>query len=162
MDSPGDNSAGFWRKLLRIIRNVLILVLILAPCLYSITLKIRLDQAGESIDSLRFALASGMQVIDSLKTLQDNDILTRDRLDDMVDRKLGDRATEVMFMIDTTIDASIARKVIEEKMDLESWVDSLRAPYPEGVSAHVKLRYLESLSMRMERIRHHYNERFGE
>lgn len=162
MGNDGDKGTSFWKRLLRTLRNLTIAALIIAPCLYAVKIRLKLSDIDNSVDSLRSALAASYQIIDSLKAIQDDEILTRDRLDDMVDRKLGDRSTEAMFTMDTTIDASIARRAIQASMDLDSWVDSLRAPYPEGVSAHVKLRYLQSKAQRLERLQHHYTERFGE
>ncbi len=162
MGKDGDTGSSFWKRLLRTLRNLIIAALIIVPCLYSVKIRLKLNDMDNSVDSLRSALAASYQIIDSLKTIQDDEILTRDRLDDMIDRKLGDRSTEAMFTIDTTIDASIATKAIQASMDLDNWVDSLRSPYPEGVSAHVKLHYLQSKAQRLERLQHHYSERFGE
>ena len=139
MGKDGDTGTSFWKRLLRTIRNLIIAALIIVPCLYSVKIRLKLNDMDNSVDSLRSALAASY-----------------------LDRQLGDRSTEAMFTIDTTIDASIARKAIQASMDLDNWVDSLRAPYPEGVSAHVKLHYLQSKAQRLERLQHHYSERFGE
>ena len=109
MGKDGDTGTSFWKRLLRTIRNLIIAALIIVPCLYSVKIRLKLNDMNNSVDSLRSALAASYQIIDSLKTIQDDEILTRDRLDDMVDRQLGDRSTEAMFTIDTTIDASNAR-----------------------------------------------------
>ena len=161
MGSDGGTGNSFWKRLLRTLKNLVIAALIIIPCLFAVKIRLRLDDINKSVDSLRSALNASYRTIDSLKTIQDEELLTRDCLDDLVDRKLGDRATEAMFTMDTTVDASIAREAIQASMDLDNWVDSLRAPYPEGVSAQVKLRYLQSRANRLERLQHHYSERFG-
>ena len=162
MGQDGETGTSFWKRLLRTLRNLIIAALIIIPGLYSIKIRLRLSEVDNTVDSLRSALSDSYQIIDSLKTIQDDEIMTRDRLDDIVDKKLGDMSTEAMFTIDTTVDASIAMMAIQASMDLDNWVDSLRAPYPESVSDHVNLRYLQSRSQRLERLQHHYSERFGE
>jgi len=154
--------SGFFKKLGRAIRNILIIGSIIALSLYSIKLRIQLKDSGSTIDSLRNELSSSYLKIDSLKTLQDKEVLMRDSLEDLIDRRLGDRASEIMITIDTTLDASVAMRAIEERMRMDEWVDSISAPYPEGVAAHVKLHYLKSRSVRLERLNQLYSTKFGE
>ena len=85
MGKDGDTGTSFWKRLLRTIRNLIIAALIIVPCLYSVKIRLKLNDLDNSADSLRSALAASYRIIDSLKTIQDDEILTRDRLDDMID-----------------------------------------------------------------------------
>ena len=153
---------GVFKRLWHIIRNMLILAMILAPCGYAVKLHLKLLSAQETADSLRTALSDSRALLDSLKVMQDNEILLRDSLDDLVEKKLDEGASQAMIVIDTTLDWLTARKAIEEKIDLGGWLDTLCASYPEGVAAHVKLHYIESRAIRLERLNHHYLNKFPE
>ena len=162
--TAGDSAKrpGFFKRLWRAMRSMLILAMILAPCGYAVKLHLKLLDAQETADSLRTALSESSALLDSLKVMQDKEILLRDSLDDLVEKKLDEGASEAMIVIDTTMDWLTARKAIEEKIDLSGWLDTLCAAYPEGVAAHVKLRYLESRAIRLERLNHHYLNKFPE
>ena len=153
---------GFFRNMLRLFRNLLVLAMILVPCGYAVKLQLRLSDSLDTVDSLRTALNESRAMLDSLKVMKDNEILMRDSLDDLVDRKLDEAASVATIMIDTTLDWLVARKAIEDKLALNDWIDTLCASYPEGVAAHVKLHYLQSRAIRMERLNHHYSTRFPE
>jgi len=152
---------GFFRKLMRYLRNLLILGLILVPIGYSAKLQMKLRDERAVSDSLRHVLGSSSYKIDSLKLIQDREALQRDSLDEIVDRMLGERSSLAMIAIDTTLDPETARRAIEESIGIKDWVDSLCAPFPEGVAAHVKLHYLEEHDIRLERLNHHLQERFN-
>ena len=84
---------GFFRKLMRTLRNLLILGLILVPIGYSAKLQMKLRDERAVSDSLRHVLGSSSYKIDSLKLIQDREALQRDSLDDIVDRMLGERSS---------------------------------------------------------------------
>ncbi len=155
------NKDGFFKKLWRFIRNIFILGLIIFLAGYSVKLRFQLRESNEAVDSLRAVIESNYVKLDSLILLQDQEAMLRDSLDDVVDRMLGDRATLAMITIDTTLDLSTAQKAIEESVDLQGWVDSLCAPFPEGVSAHVKLHFLKEQTTRLERLNYRLNNKFG-
>ncbi|MBQ8061787.1 MAG: hypothetical protein IJ205_07615 [Bacteroidales bacterium] len=156
------NKAGFFKRLVRSLRNILILAMILIPIGYSAKLQMKLRDERAVSDSLRMVIGSSSIKLDSLKFLQDSEALQRDSLDDIVDRMLGDRSSIAMIAIDTTLDVETARKAIEESVEIKAWVDSLCAPFPEGVSAHVKLHFLEEKAIRLERLSHHLHDKFPE
>ena len=156
------NKRGFFRKVWFVIKAQLILALILIPCGYAVKLHLKLLSVQATADSLQTALAESRALLDSLKIMQDQEILLRDSLDDLVDQKLDDGATRAMMVIDTTLDWLVARNAIDEQIELSGWLDTLCAGYPEGVAAHVKLHYLESRTIRLERLNHHYLNKFPE
>ena len=156
----GQEKASFFKKAGRLLRNILIAALIIVPCLYSVKVSLNLKKTEETMDSLRTALSVSYARLDSMKQVQDEEILFRDHLDDLVDRKLGDNASNAMIAIDTTLDPLTARKAIQDGLSLDSWVDSLTAGAPEGVAAHVKLHYLKAKAVRLERLDHHYSNKF--
>ena len=158
--SGEKNEYGIFHKAVRTLRAILILALIIVPCGYAAKLGQSLHRATERIDSLNLALECSKAMVDSMKIIQDNEILNRDSLEDMVDKKLEEESSEAMIVIDTTQDWMTARKAIEEKTNLDGWIDSLCAPYPEGVAAHVKLHYIESRAIRLERLNHRYESKF--
>lgn len=162
MTEDNDKKDGFFRKVARFIRNTVILALILVPCWYSVKLQIKLKDSRETADSLRLEIADSRALLDSMKLMQDNEALLRDSLDDQVDRKLDERVSAATFSIDTTTELLTARRAVEESLALDGWLDSLCAQYPEGVSAHVKLHYLDASKVREERLIHHLKTRFPE
>ncbi|MBP3270175.1 MAG: hypothetical protein J6L98_05795, partial [Bacteroidales bacterium] len=113
-----------------------------------------------TIDSLSNVIGGNLRAIDSLKTIQDNEIHMRDSLDDMVDRRLGDVASEATIVIDTTLDENVARMEVNRRLALEGWVDSITEPFPEGVSAHVRLRFIRSKAQRLERLEQIISNKF--
>lgn len=145
---------------MKIIRNILIAALIIAPCLISIKMGMRTRQYEVTIDSLSNVIAGNLRAIDSLKTIQDNEIHMRDSLDDMVDRRLGDVASEATIVIDTTLDENVARMEVNRRLALEGWVDSITEPFPDGVSAHVRLRFIHSKAQRLERLEQIISNKF--
>ena len=156
----GQEHVGFFKRLVRFLRNLLIFIMIIVPCLYAVKVRLNLRKTEVTVDSLRTALAASYARLDSMKRVQDDDMLTRDYLDDLVDRKLGENASNAMISIDTTLDEAIARRIIKESMSLDYWVDSLIANVPEGVAAHVKLHYIKSKAVRLERLDHHCSTKF--
>ena len=158
--NPGSN--GFFKRLWRVIRSLLVLAMIMAPCGYAVKLHLKLVDNEKTVDSLRTALRDREILLDSLKLMKDNEILLRDSLDDLVEKKLDEGASTAMIVIDTTLDWLTARKAIEDNIGLEGWLDTLCASYPEGVAAHVKLHYIESRAIRLERLNHHYLTKFPE
>ena len=160
MEEESGKKNGFWRRFLKVLGNILVASLIIVPCLFSLKLKFKLDESQATVDSLQYLLSANRRAIDSLKTIQDNEILMRDSLEDLVDRTLGERASIAMIAIDTTLDEDIARREVAEKLALESWVDSITEPFPEGVAAHVRLRFIRSKAQRMERLEHLISSKF--
>ena len=156
----GQEKEGFFRKVGRFLRNLLIITLIVVPCLFSVKEHLNLRKTEVTVDSLRSALAESYAKLDSMKRIQDDDMLTRDYLDDLVDRKLGENASNAMISLDTVLDAALARKIINESLSLDYWVDSLTTNVPEGVAAHVKLHYIKAKAVRRERLDHHYSTKF--
>ena len=157
---PGKDS--FFRRALRFIRNLLIFALIVFSCGYSVKLQIKLKEERELSDSLKLVLSEYVSRLDSIKLMQDNEMLLKDALDDMVDKKLDEGVTAATISMDTTVDFETAKNAIEKYIGLKDWVDSLCVAYPEGVAAHVKLHYLQSHATRLERLNHHLSTKFPE
>ena len=151
---------GFFKRMLRFLRNLLVFAMIVVSVGYSVKMHLKLREERAVSDSRRSALKSTGIKVDSLKLLQDNEALQRDSLDDIVDRMLGERSSQAMIAIDTTLDAGTARKAIEGSLGIRGWVDTLCAPYPEGVAAHVKLHFIEEQAIRLERLNHHFSTKF--
>lgn len=158
----GAKKDGFFRRVLRLIRNLLIFALIVFSCGYSVKLQFKLKEEREVTDSLKLVLSEYVSRLDSIKLMQDNEMLLKDALDDMVDKKLDEGVTAATISMDTTVDFETAKNAIEKYIGLKAWVDSLCTAYPEGVAAHVKLHYLQSHATRLERLNHHLSTRFPE
>ena len=153
---------GFFRRMLRFIRNLLIFALIVFSIGYSAKLQFKLKKEREVSDSLQFVLSEYVSRLDSMKLMQDNEMLLKDALDDMVDKKLDEGVSIATLVMDTTLDWETARNAIEKNIGIQSWVDSLCSSYPEGVAAHVKLHYLQSRATRQERLNYHLSTKFPE
>ena len=158
----GPRKDSFFRRALRFVRNLLIFALIVFSCGYSVKLQLKLKEEREVSDSLKLVISEFTSKLDSIKLMQDNEMLLKDALDDMVDKKLDEGVTAATISIDTTLDIETARDAIEKYIGLKEWVDSLCATYPEGVAAHVKLHYLQSHATRLERLNHHLSTKFPE
>ena len=117
---------------MKIIRNILIAALIIAPCLISIKMGMRTRQYEVTIDSLSNVIAGNLR----------------------------DVASEATIVIDTTLDENVARMEVNRRLALEGWVDSITEPFPDGVSAHVKLRFIRSKAQRLERLEQIISNKF--
>ena len=91
-------------------RGLLLAALILTPSYFAIRQRIDMGKTDKTIDSLRNALSESYARLDSLKLLADNELLVRDSLNDLIDRKLDDGVTRASFIIDTTRDWMIAQQ----------------------------------------------------
>ena len=158
----GQKKDSFFRRMLRFFRNLLIFTLIVFSCGYSVKLQYKLKEEREVTDSLKLVLSEYVSRLDSIKLMQDNEMLVKDALDDVVDKKLDEGVSAATISMDTTVDYETAKNAIDKYIGLEAWVDSLCASYPEGVAAHVKLHYLQSRATRLERLNHHLSTRFPE
>ncbi len=153
---------GFFRRLGRFLRNLLITALIIVPIGYSAKLQLKLQKEYRVTDSLRTALEYSRILLDSLKIMQDKEAMLMDSLDDMVDKKLDELATLAMMTMDTTLDWHVARQAIDDRLGHGGWVDTLCASYPESVAAHVKLHYIESRATRIERLNLRLSNKFND
>ena len=158
----GPKKDSFFRRMLRFIRNLLIFALIVFSLGYSAKLQLKLKKDREVSDSLQLVLTEYVSRLDSMKLMQDNEMLLKDALDDLVDKRLDEGVTAATITMDTTLDWETAKNAIEKNIGLQAWVDSLCASYPEGVGAHVKLHYLQSHATRLERLNHYLSTKFPE
>ena len=151
---------GFFKRLWRFIRNTMILAMILVPCGYAAKLQLKLRDVYDTTDSLKNALSESYARLDSLKLIQDNELLFKDSLDDLVEKKLDEGVTNAMISIDTTLDWQTARRAIDENINLSNWIDTLCIKYPDGVTSHVKLHYIKEHDQRLERLNHYLSTKF--
>ena len=149
------NSWGFFRSLL-------LAALILTPSYFAIRQRIDMGKTDKRIDSLRNALAESHAMLDSLKLLADNELLVRDSLNDLIDRKLDDGVTKASFIIDTTRDWMIAQQAITNNIQLKYWVDSLCRSFPESLAAMVKYHYEESYAEHLDKLNRAYSAKWGD
>ena len=103
----------------------MILAMILVPCGYAAKLQLKLRDVYDTTDSLKNALSESYARLDSLKLIQDNELLFKDSLDDLVEKKLDEGVTNAMISIDTTLDWQTARRAIDENINLSNWIDTL-------------------------------------
>ena len=153
-----DKGHGTWK----FFRGLLIAALILAPSYFAIRQRIDMGKTEKKIDSLWTALADSYERLDSLKLLADNELLIRDSLNDLIDRKLDDGVTRASFIIDTTRDWMIAQQAIIDNIQLKQWVDSLCRTFPETLAAMVKYHYEESYAEHWDKLNRVYSARWGE
>lgn len=156
--------AAFERKHtpLKIFRGLLLAALILTPSYFAIRQRIDMGKTDKRIDSLRNALAESYARLDSLKLLADNELLIRDSLNDLIDRKLDDGVTKASFIIDTTRDWMIAQQAITNNIQLKYWVDSLCRSLPETLAAMVKYHYEESYAEHWDKLNRAYSAKWGD
>ena len=121
-----------------------------------------MGKTDKTIDSLRNALSESYARLDSLKLLADNELLVRDSLNDLIDRKLDDGVTRASFIIDTTRDWMIAQQAIIDNIQIKWWVDSLCRTFPETLAAMVKYHYEESYAEHWDKLNRAYSAKWGE
>ncbi|MBQ5486681.1 MAG: serine/threonine protein kinase [Bacteroidales bacterium] len=143
-------------------RGLLLAALILTPSYFAIRQRIDMGKTDKTIDSLRNALSESYARLDSLKLLADNELLVRDSLNDLIDRKLDDGVTRASFIIDTTRDWMIAQQAIIDNIQIKWWVDSLCRSFPETLSAMVKYHYEESYAEHWDKLNRAYSAKWGE
>ncbi len=143
-------------------RDLLLAALILTPSYFAIRQRIDMGKTDKTIDSLRNALSESYARLDSLKLLADNELLVRDSLNDLIDRKLDDGVTRASFIIDTTRDWMIAQQAIIDNIQIKWWVDSLCRSFPETLSAMVKYHYEESYAEHWDKLNRAYSAKWGE
>ncbi len=143
-------------------RGLLLAALILTPSYFAIRQRIDMGKTDKTIDSLRNALSESYARLDSLKLLADNELLVRDSLNDLIDRKLDDGVTRASFIIDTTRDWMIAQQAIIDNIQIKWWVDSLCRTFPETLSAMVKYHYEESYAEHWDKLNRAYSAKWGE
>ena len=143
-------------------RGLLLAALILTPSYFAIRQRIDIGKTDKTIDSLRNALSESYARLDSLKLLADNELLVRDSLNDLIDRKLDDGVTRASFIIDTTRDWMIAQQAIIDNIQIKWWVDSLCRSFPETLSAMVKYHYEESYAEHWDKLNRAYSAKWGE
>ncbi len=143
-------------------RGLLLAALILTPSYFAIRQRIDMSKTDKTIDSLRNALSESYARLDSLKLLADNELLVRDSLNDLIDRKLDDGVTRASFIIDTTRDWMIAQQAIIDNIQIKWWVDSLCRSFPETLSAMVKYHYEESYAEHWDKLNRAYSAKWGE
>ena len=143
-------------------RGLLLAALILTPSYFAIRQRIDMGKTDKPIDSLRNALSESYARLDSLKLLADNELLVRDSLNDLIDRKLDDGVTRASFIIDTTRDWMIAQQAIIDNIQIKWWVDSLCRSFPETLSAMVKYHYEESYAEHWDKLNRAYSAKWGE
>lgn len=143
-------------------RGLLLAALILTPSYFAIRQRIDMGKTDKTIDSLRNALSESHARLDSLKLLADNELLVRDSLNDLIDRKLDDGVTRASFIIDTTRDWMIAQQAIIDNIQIKWWVDSLCRTFPETLSAMVKYHYEESYAEHWDKLNRAYSAKWGE
>lgn len=143
-------------------RGLLLAALILTPSYFAIRQRIDMGKTDKTIDSLRNALSESYARLDSLKLLADNELLVRDSLNDLIDRKLDDGVTRASFIIDTTRDWMIAQQAIINNIQIKWWVDSLCRTFPETLSAMVKYHYEESYAEHWDKLNRAYSAKWGE
>ena len=143
-------------------RGLLLAALILTPSYFAIRQRIDTGKTDKTIDSLRNALSESYARLDSLKLLADNELLVRDSLNDLIDRKLDDGVTRASFIIDTTRDWMIAQQAIIDNIQIKWWVDSLCRTFPETLSAMVKYHYEESYAEHWDKLNRAYSAKWGE
>ena len=153
---------GFFRRLVRFIRNLIVIAMIVVPVGYSAKLQLRIRNMAMERDSLSNALSQSMAKLDSIKLIEDKEMMLMDSLDDQVDKKLDELASLASITIDTTLDWNVARQAIDDRLELGGWVDSLCASYPESVAAHVKLHFIRSKATRIERLNLRLSNKFNE
>ena len=151
---------GFFRRVFRFFKDLVIVCLIVFPCGYAFKMHQRLERSNATADSLRTALAASYSKLDSMKTIQDNEVLVRDSLEDLVDRRLEEGAGYAAIVIDTASNWLTARRAIDESISLQDWVDATCSPYSEAIAAHVKLHYLQAYPVRLERLNQQLQARF--
>lgn len=143
-------------------RGLLLAALILTPSYFAIRQRIDTGKTDKTIDSLRNALSESYARLDSLKLLADNELLVRDSLNDLIDRKLDDGVTRASFIIDTTRDWMIAQQAIIDNIQIKWWVDSLCRSFPETLSAMVKYHYEESYAEHWDKLNRAYSAKWGD
>ncbi len=143
-------------------RGLLLAALILTPSYFAIRQRIDMGKTDKTIDSLRNALSESYARLDSLKLLADNELLVRDSLNDLIDRKLDDGVTRASFIIDTTRDWMIAQQAIIDNIQIKWWVDSLCRTFPETLSAMVKYHYEESYAEHWDKLNRAYSAKWGD
>lgn len=143
-------------------RGLLLAALILTPSYFAIRQRIDMGKTDKTIDSLRNALSESYARLDSLKLLADNELLVRDSLNDLIDRKLDDGVTRASFIIDTTRDWMIAQQAIIDNIQIKWWVDSLCRSFPETLSAMVKYHYEESYAEHWDKLNRAYSAKWGD
>ena len=143
-------------------RGLLLAALILTPSYFAIRQRLDMGKTDKTIDSLRNALSESYARLDSLKLLADNELLVRDSLNDLIDRKLDDGVTRASFIIDTTRDWMIAQQAIIDNIQIKWWVDSLCRTFPETLSAMVKYHYEESYAEHWDKLNRAYSAKWGE
>ncbi|MBR5396638.1 MAG: protein kinase [Bacteroidales bacterium] len=143
-------------------RGLLLAALILTPSYFAIRQRIDMGKTDKTIDSLRNALSESYARLDSLKLLADNELLVRDSLNDLIDRKLDDGVTRASFIIDTTRDWMIAQQAIIDNIQIKWWVDSLCRTFPETLAAMVKYHYEESYAEHWDKLNRAYSAKWGE
>ena len=143
-------------------RGLLLAALVLTPSYFAIRQRIDMGKTDKTIDSLRNALSESYARLDSLKLLADNELLVRDSLNDLIDRKLDDGVTRASFIIDTTRDWMIAQQAIIDNIQIKWWVDSLCRSFPETLSAMVKYHYEESYAEHWDKLNRAYSAKWGE
>ena len=143
-------------------RGLLLAALILTPSYFAIRQRIDMGKTDKTIDSLRNALSESYARLDSLKLLADNELLVRDSLNDLIDRKLDDGVTRASFIIDTTRDWMIAQQAIIDNIQIKWGVDSLCRTFPETLSAMVKYHYEESYAEHWDKLNRAYSAKWGD
>lgn len=143
-------------------RGLLLAALILTPSYFAIRQRIDMGKTDKTIDSLKNALSESYARLDSLKLLADNELLVRDSLNDLIDRKLDDGVTRASFIIDTTRDWMIAQQAIIDNIQIKWWVDSLCRTFPETLSAMVKYHYEESYAEHWDKLNRAYSAKWGD
>ena len=126
---------GFFKRLWRFIRNTMILAMILVPCGYAAKLQLKLRDVYDTTDSLKNALSESYARLDSLKLIQDNELLFKDSLDDLVEKKLDEGVTNAMISIDTTQLPLPSDGILYHEIKLRS-VESGLAILNDGLEAH--------------------------
>ncbi len=146
----------------KFLRGLLLAALILTPSYFAIRQRIDMGKTDKRIDSLRNALSESYARLDSLKLLADNELLVRDSINDLIDRKLDDGVTRASFIIDTTRDWMIAQQAISDHIQLKHWVDSICRSYPEPLAAMVKYHYEESYAEHWNKLNRVYSAKWGD
>ena len=153
---------GVWRSFVRFFRNLMIVAAIVIPTGYSVKLRLKLDDKQHTIDSLRQIVQEGASILDSLKEKEDQELIMIDAMDRYVDGLIVNAFTQAIMAIDTTIDAAVARRIIEENMNLDDRIDSVCTDLPVRIEEHIRLRYIQSVNPQIEKLNTIVEERFGQ